>query len=614
MARPRRGRGHQDGYFFGYGHDYAQGLADLRTLTGPAVLLPKWAFGAWYSRYFAHRAADYRRRVLPAFRAHRVPLDVLVVDTDWKSPDRWAGWSWNPALFPDPGGFLGWAAREELRVVLNVHPAISEGDPRYPEAQALAGGRLAPAARSHAPAARRFDWGDPAQARAWAALHAPFERLGVAQWWLDHCCEDSRVSLPGLTADSWVNELYRRRGEARGLRGFVLSRIGASFPGYRTPGASGPWAEHRSTIHFTGDARSDWATLAFAAAMTPAEGSIGQPYVSHDIGGFARRHLPDDLYLRWVQLGAFQPILRLHSDHGDRLPWDYPPAVRRAASAFLRLRESLVPYLYAVARAAHDTGLPMARALYLHWPRHAAAYGHPGEYMLGDALLVAPVTRPGLVSTAKVWFPPGTWTNLFTGAAFRGPRERTVTATTRDMPVYARAGAILPRAPAAPNVDSQPQDELSLTVHPGGSGRTALYDDAGEGLGYRRGAFARTPVRYVDRRGGCRGGRSTLAIGPVRGGYRGHPRRRTYTVVFAGVGRPCTVRVDGRGAAYTYRPASRRLVVRVTAGRGRLAVAHDAARLPTRSRGRLIVGPQRGGEDVGSRRPRAQSRRQTAGS
>ena len=227
--------------------------------------------------------------------------------------------------------------------------------------------------------------------------------------------------------------------------------------------------------------------------MTPAEEGIGQPYVSHDIGGFARRHLPDDLYLRWVQLGAFQPILRLHSDHGDRLPWDYPPAVRRAASAFLRLRESLVPYLYAVARAAHDTGLPMARALYLHWPRHAAAYGHPGEYMLGDALLVAPIARPGPVSTAKVWFPPGTWTNLFTGAAFRGPRERTVTATTRDMPVYARAGAILPRAPAAPNVDSQPQDELTLTGHLGGSGRTALYDDAGEGLGHRRGASPARP-------------------------------------------------------------------------------------------------------------------------
>ena len=202
--------------------------------------------------------------MLPAFRAHDIPLDVLVVDTDWKAPDRWAGWSWNPALFPDPGAFMRWAASERLQVSLNVHPAIAEADPLFPATQALAAGRLARARRSHARGpARRFDWDDRAQARAYFALHAPFERLGVSQWWLDHCCDDSGVRLAGLSADGWINELYRRRGDARGLRGFVLSRIGASFPGYRRPGASGPWSEHRSTIHFTGDTRSDWPSLAF---------------------------------------------------------------------------------------------------------------------------------------------------------------------------------------------------------------------------------------------------------------------------------------------------------------------------------------------------------------
>nr|BFE70433.1 hypothetical protein GCM10020092_037340 [Actinoplanes digitatis] len=149
----------------------------------------------------------------------------------------------------------------------------------------------------------------------------------MRQWWLDYCCDDSVAGTPGVTADSWVNELYRRDGERRGQRGFSLSRIGASFPAYTTPGPSGPWAEHRSTVHFTGDTRPDWESLRFAAAMTPAEASIGVSYVSHDIGSFAGKHLPGDLYLRWVQLGAFQPILRLHSDHGDRLPWEYTDAV-----------------------------------------------------------------------------------------------------------------------------------------------------------------------------------------------------------------------------------------------------------------------------------------------
>jgi alpha-glucosidase (family GH31 glycosyl hydrolase) len=251
-----------------------------------------------------------------------------------------------------------------------------------------------PATNSFAPNPYRFDWTDPDQAAAFVQLHQPFEDQGVRQWWLDYCCDNSTVSTPGVTADSWANELYRRDGDAHGVRGFSLSRIGSSFPDYNTVGPSGPWAEHRNTIAFTGDTRADWASLAFAAAMTPAEASIGMSYISHDIGSFAGKHLPEDLYLRWVQLGAFQPILRLHSDHGDRLPWEYSTTVSGAAADYLRLRESLVPYLYTAARQSYDTGLPMTRALYLNWPELDAAYQHDTEYMLGDSILVAPVTTP----------------------------------------------------------------------------------------------------------------------------------------------------------------------------------------------------------------------------
>jgi hypothetical protein len=571
-ARPERGGAYQDGYLFGYGEGYKSGLADLRILTGPAVLLPKWAFGTWFSKYQAYSTEDYQTRLLPAFRANGVPLDSLVVDTDWKAPNTWAGWNWNTSLFPQPQAFLDWAAQQQLRVTLNVHAAISADDPRYAQAQAIAGGALAPAKASFAPTPYRFDWTDPAQAAAWAWLHRPFEDQGVRQWWLDYCCDDSTVSTPGVTADSWANELYRRGGDARGLRGFALSRIGASYPDYNTIGASGPWAEHRSTVHFTGDTRPDWASLAFAAAMTPAEGSIGEPYLSHDIGSFAGKHLAEDLYLRWLQFGAFQPILRLHSDHGDRLPWEYSSTVSGAAAGWLRLRESLVPYLYATARQAYDAGLPMARALYLDWPQESAAYTHPSQYLLGDSLLVAPVTTPGLSTTATVWFPPGTWTDFFTGATFQGPAVRTVGATPDRMPVYVKAGAILAQAPAAPNVASQPADALTLTVFPHNSGASALYVDAGEGLGYRQGQFARTPVRYTE------GGRSTLTVGPVAGSYPGQPATRRYTAVFADVSRPHQVSVDGHSATYTYDAALHRLIVQVpaTPQASTATITHDA--------------------------------------
>jgi Glycosyl hydrolases family 31 TIM-barrel domain/Glycosyl hydrolase family 31 C-terminal domain/Domain of unknown function (DUF5110)/Starch binding domain/NPCBM-associated, NEW3 domain of alpha-galactosidase/Bacterial Ig-like domain len=574
-ARAARTGSYQDGYLFGYGHDYQRGLADLRTLTGPSVLPPKWAFGTWFSKYQAYSTDDYEMDLLPAFREHNVPLDSLVIDTDWKAPNSWAGWNWNTDLFPKPADFLDRLNQAGMHATLNVHAAISGDDPRFADAQATAKGKLAPAASSFAPNPYRFDWTDPDQAAAFAQLHKPFEDQGVRQWWLDYCCDDSTVSTPGVTADSWVNELYRRNGDARGLRGFSLSRIGSSFPAYTTVGPSGPWAEHRSTVHFTGDTRPDWETLAFAAAMTPAEASIGLSYVSHDIGSFAGKHLPEDLYLRWVQLGAFQPILRLHSDHGDRLPWEYSDTVSGPAADYLRLRESLAPYLYTAARQTYDTGLPMARALYLNWPEQDEAYRHNTEYMLGDSLLVAPVTTPGLSTTTSAWFPPGTWTDFFTGATFRGPATRTVAATPNRMPVYVRAGGIVAQAPAAANIAGQPKDRLTLTVFPHASGTTSVYDDAGEGLAYRDGQLARIPVRYDE------GRLSALTVGPVVGSYTGAPAARRYTVAFADVSRPHFVRVSGHSASWSYDAAKRRLTVEVpaTAGNRAVTVLHDGAAL-----------------------------------
>ncbi|WP_306207679.1 TIM-barrel domain-containing protein [Actinoplanes sp. RD1] len=554
--RPQRSGAYQDGYLFAYGQDYRTGLADLRTLTGPSLLPPKWAFGTWFSKYQAYSTADYENEVLPAFREHGVPLDSLVVDTDWKAPNQWAGWNWNPTLFPDPEKFLAALKTQGIATTLNVHAAISGDDPRFAGAQATAKGKLTPATSSFAPNPYRFDWSDRDQAAAYAQLHRPFEEQGVRQWWLDYCCDDSVVGTPGLTADSWVNELYRRAGDARGLRGFSLARIGGAFPAYSQIGPSGPWAEHRSTVHFTGDTRPDWATLAAAAAMTPAEAAAGMSLVSHDIGSFAGTHLPGDLYLRWVQLGAFQPILRLHSDHGDRLPWEYSSAVAGPAAGFLRLRESLVPYLYTAARQTYDTGLPMARALYLAYPGRAEAYEHDTEYLLGDSLLVAPVTKPGLSTTAEVWFPPGVWTDFFTGTTFRGPATRTVAATPERMPVYVRGGGIVTRAPDdTVNVAHQPRDEVRVAVYPHGSTTSELYDDAGDGLAYRTGQYTRTGLRSAP-------GELTIGAGP----------RRHYTVEFTGVSRPRTVTVDGRPARFSY--AGKSIVVQVTTA-GRVTVRHD---------------------------------------
>ncbi|MGH8506775.1 MAG: TIM-barrel domain-containing protein [Stenotrophobium sp.] len=622
--RPAHSGSYQDGYLFGYGHDYAQGLADLRALTGPAPLLPRKAFGVWFSRYWAYSDADLRELVAQ-FHAHQIPLDTLSIDTDWKvvhnaagcaafsviagaqpgAPCSWNGWDWNRALFPDPAGFIAWAHGQGLALALNVHPSIDSTDPAFAQVQTQSGGlatdstvpscflyQADPLGQCHV-----FDWTQSKQLDAYFALHAPMEAQGIDFWWLDWCCDGSSATAAGLTADTWINSRYAQDNARRGRRWPAFSRIGASFQlgdaGIGNNGA-GAFAEHRYTIHFTGDTCATWQMLAFEAQFTASEGNIGLPYVTHDIGSFLgppqaltgcngtlghTAHLPDDFYVRWVQFGTFQPLDRLHSSHGDRLPWDYPGAAETAASEFLRLRERLVPFLYALSRQAYDSGLPMTRALYLQWPELDEAYNHPTEYTLGADMLIATVAAAGNPATVSVWIPPGEWTDYFTGEIFSGPQTVTRSVSYEQYPVFLRSGAILPTQPDLPTSVAGPQDNLVLTVWPGtgASGAFDLYEDQGQGFGYRDGAYGFTPLR-LSATADC----ATLRIGARQGQFPGALAQRSWTLRFVGVPAPAVVRIGGQivaASASTYDAATRTLTVNTgpVATAGALALSAGAA-------------------------------------
>jgi len=589
----------EDGYLFGYGHDYATALRELSQLTGPSPLLPEYLFGVWFSRYYPYTTADYENTLIPAFRAHHVPLDTLSVDTDWKSPNSWDGWEWNPALFPEPQAFLDWAKQQGIHVTLNIHSSISDSDPRLPAAESVAGGTLGPANCFSGPC-KVWDWSQIPQAESNFSLQQQFEQQGAAFWWLDWCCDNSSVSMPGLTPDSWIDHLYAQELVNKGKRGFVLARIGSS---YQSPGqvyAAGPWSNHTSAVDFTGDTWGTWNTLARQAELSPAEASIGQPYVSDDIGSFlgpppggdtnhADYYDTPDLYDRWVQLGAFQPILRLHSSHGYRLPWNYPQPVRSITEQFLRLREALVPYTYTLAAQSHATGMPITRPLYLDYPDSSAAYDHPGEYLYGPDVLVAPVTTPGQVATSTVWFPPGRWTDYFTGATFTGPATASLTVPLDRMPVFVKAGGIVPEQPPMSHVGAKPASPLTLDVYAGGTGQFTLYSDAGAGLGYTRGQYATTPICYLPgavapgaHGGSCAAaavpgqagaaGTTTVVVGAARGHYPGELTSRAYQVNLVDISMPKRVLVNhrplpmtasgGSAAGWHYDAATATLTVR----------------------------------------------------
>jgi hypothetical protein len=562
----------QDGYLFGYGQDYTGALSDLAKLTGPATLPDESVFGNWFSQYDPYSTADYQNTILPQFQANGVSLDDLSADTDWKSPSTWDGWEWNSSLFPDPTAFTDWATSQDIDVALNDHPSIANNDPLYAQAQDIAGNTLSDNGTQAV-----WDWGNVAQAESYFATADPTQN-SVAMTWLDWCCDGSGVfSQPGVTPDAWINYLTAQQMVNDGERGFDLSRIGASNQASQA-GAypAGPWADHRSAIAFTGDTEGTWNTLASEAQLAQDEGSIGEPYVSDDIGSFLGSNTtgngndPDDLYLRWLQLGTFQPIMREHSDEVDwgqnaRLPWEYDAATKAVGDQFMQLREQLVPYLYALAHQASSTGIPMAQALYLNYPGQAAAYTNPTEYTLGPDVLVAPVTQPGASVATQVWFPPGIWQDYFTGATFTGPGTQTINVPTSRMPVFVKEGGIIPLQPSSGHAQTSGTAPITLQVHAGANGSFSMYDDAGTGLGYQSSQSTQTPITYTENASAAT---STVTIGSASGSYSGEPSSRNYTVDLVDESQPTSVQINGQtlaSSAWSYNSSTHTLQVPVGA-------------------------------------------------
>lgn len=543
------GNPYQDGYLFAFGHAYKTGLGDLATLTGPPQLLPRWAYGVWYSEYIDRTAADYRDTILPRFRSEGVPLDVLVTDTDFKAPDTWNGWQFDTTKFPDPAGFFAWSKSQGLHNNLNIHPSIMGSDPQFARAQATAKGKLTKSGCGSD--CYVFDWGDPDQLKAYLDLHAGMMQQGNDFWWLDWCCDASRSSLAGVTPDAWINQQYADLAAPATGRGFVISRAYGSLQagGYGGPTGlpTGPWADKRSTLHFTGDTSSTWGTLRMEVGATPGESAAtGMSAISHDIGGHndttglrgsetytsggQQRQtfkLPDDLYARWVQLGTFQPVDRLHSNHSDRLPWQYGDAAKASATKFLNLRENLVPYTYTLAQQAATTGVPVVRPTYLEYPEEPAAYtAAASEYFYGPDMLVVPVTTPGASAVTSVWFPPGQWTDYFTGKTYAGGTTQQVTSDLGTMPVFLRAGGIsVTRTADVTNDVQNPLNRATVTVAPGGTGAFSLYEDDGTSSA----RSAKTQITYTERAGA-----HTVTVAPPQGGYRVGAGRE-WTVKFLGV-------------------------------------------------------------------------------
>ncbi|PFH55151.1 hypothetical protein XA68_10586 [Ophiocordyceps unilateralis] len=531
VASRRPGPGRVDGYVFCYGHDYRKAVQALYNISGSPALLPRWALGNFWSRYYDYSAQSYLE-LMDSFHQYRIPLSVAVLDMDWHLVDDervrkyrgsgWTGYTWNRKLFPDPPAFIDQLHKRKLKVTLNDHPADGV-QPYEDQYRAVAKKMGIDASR---------DQGIPFDISNRAFLDAYFDPLlqslrndGVDFWWVDWQ-QGTQSRLPGIDPLPMLNHYHYAKWTGSG-RPLLLSR-------YAGPGA------HRYPIGFSGDTIVSWESLRFQPEFTATASNIGFGSWSHDIGGHMFGGRDDHLMTRWIQLGVFSPIFRLHSSKTPwvcKEPWKQPAGSgrgpREVVIHFMQLRHRLMPYLHSMNARAADRlkGEPLVQPLYWSFADRDEAYSFPNQYFFGSQMLVAPITSPTSresthLGSTRAWLPPGRYVDFFLGAVYDGDRTLWLSRTLDKMPVFLKEGAIVPLdGNLEPGNGAENPTKLEVVVVVGADGRFDLLeeDEGKEKSGQVD--WAKTPIVFNQAQG-------TVSIGPSEG--EGLPTERTWSIRLLG--------------------------------------------------------------------------------
>lgn len=532
-----------DIYFFGYAHRYVEAIRDFYRLSGRQPLLPRFAFGNWWSRYCRYTQAEYLA-LMDRFNREGIPFTTAVIDMDWHVTDvdpkygsGWTGYTWNKQLFPDHVAFLGQLHDKGLAVTLNLHPrdGVRAFEESYSEVARMVG--IDPASGEGV----EFDLTNPRFVEAYFAMHHHLEDEGVTFWWVDW--QQGGVSRQAGLDPLWMLNHMHYLDSARLIEDHetVIPRWPLTFSRYAGPGS------HRYPIGFSGDTVISWDSLAFQAYFTATASNIGYGWWSHDIGGHMLGVRDDQLEARWYQFGVFSPINRLHSSaspFAGKEPWNFPEETRVSMVRMLRLRHAMIPYLYSMNYRAFLEGLPLVQPMYWHHADISSAYEVPTQYYFGDQLIVSPIVHANdpkvLRANCAAWLPQGEWFDYFDGRRYvaraREGRRMDVWRAIDRIPVFARAGAIVPlqeRNDECLNSIANPT-LLRILSFPGADGEFSLYEDDGV-YGHQ---CARTEISFTWRAGLGADGTNADTVFTVRGvvgDVHAVPVSRDWNIVFRGV-------------------------------------------------------------------------------
>ncbi|MBA4138481.1 MAG: alpha-glucosidase [Opitutus sp.] len=518
-------------YYYFHGPSLKKIVGRYTELTGRMAMPPLWALGHQQSRY-SYYPDTMLDRVVEEYRKRDLPLDVIYLDIHYM--DAYRVFTWDRTRFPDPAALTKRLGEKGVRVVTIIDPGVKHQPPAAGAKDPTQDRDLASSADSYYvfnegiakdfflhrqdgslwigevwPGKSVFvDYTKEEARRWWGDLHRALTDRGIAGVWTDMNEPADFLDQTGKTQmDVVFDDLGQLSPYAKNRNTFALNMARATYEGLqrlqpdRRPFVitrAGYAGIQRYAVKWTGDNNATFPSVALNIPMFASLGISGQAFVGADVPGFIGRG-DGELLARAYQVAAFAPFLRNHTaiDQYDKEPWRFGAHYEGIVRKFLKLRYALMPFLYTTIEEAHRTGVPLFRPLVLNFQHDPNTANLDDEFMVGDALLAAPVTRAAQ-REREVYLPDGVWFDYWTGAQHRGGQTLRVEVPLDHLPLYVRGGSVVPSTVPMNHTGEKPWSPLRFDIYPDANGAAtgSLYEDDGLSPAHERGAFRRTTVKF----------------------------------------------------------------------------------------------------------------------
>jgi len=523
-------------YYFLYGPDFDKIIGEYRDLTGQAPMFGKWAYGFWQCKN-RYKSQDEILGVAKKYRDLHIPVDNIVQDWFWWN--RKGEFVFNKN-YPDPKGMIDQLHNENFHLMISIWPFFEPGSKNYDYMQSK--GWFVDKFKYakppyHTDAMAVYDATSPeARKFYWDKVNEGLFSIGADAWWMD----TTEPETEGQEDNILLNHKLAAGSGNRYVNAYPLLDTGAVYEGQRSASdkkrvfilsrSAFAGSQRNAVTAWSGDINSDWFSFRRQIPAGLNFALSGIPYWTTDIGGFVFGSPADpafrELFIRWFQYATFNPVLRVH---GTRNPdenelWSYGPDAQRILVNFDMLRYRMLPYIYSLAwKTTSESYTPM-RPLVMDFRNDPRAQNIGDQFMYGPAFLVSPVTEPAAMER-QVYLPDAKWYDFWTGTAINGGRMIDAITPLDRLPVYVRAGSIVPLGPEEEWSTQKPEDPIELRIYPGADGDFTLYEDENDGYNYEKGVYSTIPLHWDD-------AAHKLSIGERKGEFPGMLHDRTFRVVF----------------------------------------------------------------------------------